>query len=168
MIPSGAREIGDARLRLREITPADSPNLYRWRMDPSSRMMFRSTEVVSPAVHEALLARYFAPGNTDRWFIIEAGGEPVGAIALFGPASATREAEWGRLVVAPGARGGGHGRRALALLIEYARQIGLRRLRCEVLEGNAPAEAIYRTLGFVEVGREEAGSRTFRYLALEL
>jgi RimJ/RimL family protein N-acetyltransferase len=168
VISSGPREIGDADFRLREVTPADSQNLYRWRMDSSSRPMFRSTEKVPFGAHASLLARYFSPDNLDRWFVIEAHGAPVGAITLHGPSAGGEEAEWGRLVVAPEARGRGYGRRALALLIEDARRIGLSRLRCEVLAGNAAAEAIYGELGFRETGRDETEGRIFRYLAMEL
>ncbi|MFY9552708.1 MAG: GNAT family N-acetyltransferase [Thermoanaerobaculia bacterium] len=168
MISSGPREIGEADFRLREVTPADSQNLYCWRMDPSSRPMFRSTEKVPFEAHASLLARYFSPDNRDRWFVIEADGAPVGAITVHEPPAGSTEAEWGRLVVAPEARGRGYGKRALTLLIEYARRTGLSRLRCEVLVGNAAAETIYRELGFHETGREESEGRVFRYLAMEL
>jgi RimJ/RimL family protein N-acetyltransferase len=168
VISSGPREIGEADFRLREVTPADSQNLYCWRMDPSSRPMFRSTEKVPFEAHASLLARYFSPDNRDRWFVIEADGAPVGAITVHEPPAGSTEAEWGRLVVAPEARGRGYGKRALTLLIEYARRTGLSRLRCEVLVGNAVAEAIYRELGFHETGRDESEGRVFRYLAMEL
>jgi len=168
VILSGPREIGEADFRLREVTLADSQNLYRWRMDPSSRPMFRSTEKVPFEAHASLLARYFSPDNRDRWFVIEADGAPVGAITVHEPPAGSTEAEWGRLVVAPEARGRGYGKQALTLLIEYARRTGLSRLRCEVLAGNAAAETIYRELGFHETGREESEGRVFRYLAMEL
>jgi len=168
VISSGPREIGEADFRLREITPADSQNLYRWRMDPSSRPMFRSTEKVPFEAHATLLARYFSPDNGDRWFVIEANGTPVGAITLHEPSAGGTEAEWGRLVVAPEARGRGYGKRALTLVIEYARRIGLSRLSCEVLAGNAAAEAIYSELGFRETGHDETEERVFRHLAKEL
>jgi RimJ/RimL family protein N-acetyltransferase len=168
VISSGPREIGGADFRLREVTPADSQNLYRWRMDPSSRPMFRSTGKVPFEAHTALLARYFSPDNGDRWFVIEADGAPVGTITVHVPPSGGTEAEWGRLVVAPEARGRGYGKRALMLVIEYARRIGLSRLRCEVLAGNAAAESIYRELGFRETGRDETEGRIFRHLAVEL
>ncbi len=168
MIRTGPREIGTPGLRLREVTPADSENLYRWRMDPSSRPMFRSTELVPFEAHEKFFSKYFLPENGDHWFVIEAGGQPVGAICLFAPSADGTEAEWGRLVVAPEERGRGYAKRALELLIEYARRCGLRRLRCEVLGGNAAAEAIYASLGFREIGHEEVSGRCFRYLARTL
>lgn len=168
MISSGPREAGDSAFRLREVVPADSGNLYRWRMDPESRPMFRSAESVPFEAHEAFLARYFRPENRDRWFVIEADGEVVGAVALYAFSPDGSRAEWGRLVVAKPARGRGYGRRALELLIEHARKLGVRRLGCEVVAGNGAAEAIYEACGFVETGREEAEGRLFRYLAREL
>ena len=39
MIQAGPRETGDRDVRLREITMDDAPDLYRWRMDETSRPM---------------------------------------------------------------------------------------------------------------------------------
>ncbi|MGH9364449.1 MAG: GNAT family N-acetyltransferase, partial [Thermoanaerobaculia bacterium] len=150
MIQSGPSEIGDASIRLREVTQEDAPNLYRWRMDPSSRGMFLNTEKVPYKTHVAFVMRYFQPGNTDRWFVIETAGRPVGAIALYAFSADATQAKWGRLVVAPEERTKGYGSRGLALLIEHARQIGVKRLTCEVLVGNAAAEHLYARAGFVE------------------
>ena len=168
MIGSGPREIAEEDIRLREITPGDSADLYRWRMEPGTRAMFLNTGVVSFETHQVFLARYFRPENTDRWFVIEARGEPVGAIALYDVAADGTEAEWGRFVIAPEHRGRGWGRRSLALLIEYARSIGMRRLRCEVLAGNATAAGLYQRLGFMETGSYEDGGRRFLRLAASL
>ncbi len=167
MIRNGPREIGTRELRLREVTPEDSEKLYRWRMDPSSRPMFRSTNLVSFEAHGKFFSKYFSPENGDHWFVIEAGGRPVGAICLFAPSPDGSEAEWGRLVVAPEERGRGYAKRALELLIEHARRRGLPRLRCEVVAGNAAAETIYSQLGFSEFARDEADGRVFRYLSRE-
>ena len=155
-------------IRLREVTPADAPALYRWRMDPETRMQFRDTREVPYEAHLAFVQRYFAPANTDRWLIVEAEGEPVGAIALYDVSPDGAEAEWGRFVIAPEHRGKGWGRRSLELLIDHARAIGVRRLRCEVLAGNAVAEELYRRLGFTETGSYQDGGRTFRRLSLTL
>jgi RimJ/RimL family protein N-acetyltransferase len=168
LIRSGLRTAAGGEVRLREIVPADVADLYRWRMDPGTRAMFRGTDPVSIETHRAFLARYFQPDNTDRWFVIEAGGEPVGTIALYDVSADGREAEWGRFVVAPEHRGRGWGRRGLELLIDHARAIGVRTLRCEVLAGNATAEGLYRRLGFAETGSYEHEGRRFLQLAARL
>ena len=168
MIRSNPPGIAGGGLRLREVTPDDAAILYRWRMGPDSRLQFRFTGEVPFAEHQAYVQRYFQPGNDDRWFIIEAGGEPVGAIALYEFSSDGTAAEWGRFVIDPGHRRRGLGRRGLELLIEHARAIGVRDLRCEVLAGNAAAEGLYHRLGFAETGSYEHGGRTFRRLAVRL
>ncbi|HEY7862825.1 MAG TPA: GNAT family N-acetyltransferase [Thermoanaerobaculia bacterium] len=168
MISHGPREAGDASFRLREVVPEDTEMLYRWRMDPASRFAFRSAEEVSLATHQGFVARYFSPENTDRWFVIEAEGDPVGAIALYAISGDGREAEWGRLVIAPERRRRGHAGRALALLIEHARGLGVATLRCEVLEGNAAAQAAYARAGFREESRETVSGRVFRRLVFPM
>ena len=59
-------------------------------------------------------------------------------------------------------------RRALTLLIRHAREIGLKSLRCSVLEGNTHAEKLYKDTGFRETGADDAGGRRFVQLALDL
>jgi RimJ/RimL family protein N-acetyltransferase len=168
LITSGPRACGDGEVRLREVTLADAADLYRWRMEPATRGQFRGTGEVPFAAHEAFLARYFAPENTDRWFVIEAEGTAVGAIALYDLAADGRAAEWGRFVIAPEQRGRGWGRRSLALLIDHARALGVRDLHCEVLAGNAVAAGLYARLGFRATGSYEHEGRSFTCLALRL
>jgi RimJ/RimL family protein N-acetyltransferase len=168
MIRHGASDMTDGVVRLREVTPADAGHLYRWRMDGRSRFMFRSTAEVPFAVHRQFMDRYFTESNRDRWFLIEAAGEPVGTITLYGFSADGSEAEWGRLVVDPGQRGKGYAGRALALLIAHARALGVRRLRCEVLEGNDVAAGLYTAAGFRAVGVDEADGRRFVQLVLPL
>lgn len=155
-------------IRLREVTPADAADLYRWRMDPETRRQFHDTREVPYEAHLAFVQRYFDPANTDHWLIVEASNEPVGAIALYDFSPDGAEAEWGRFVIAPEHRGKGWGRRSLELLIDHAREIGVRRLRCEVLAGNTAAEELYRRLGFTETGSYQDGGRTFRRLSLTI
>jgi RimJ/RimL family protein N-acetyltransferase len=168
VIATGPRETGDRDVRLREITLDDAPDLYRWRMDDTSRPMFRSTEPVPYETHLEYVRRYFDPANTDRWFVIEEYGAPVGSIVLYDIDAARGEAQWGRLVIAPELRSRGLASRGLSLLVRHARALGLHRLRCEVLEGNAHADRIYRKAGFQETGTEESGGRRFVQLALDL
>jgi RimJ/RimL family protein N-acetyltransferase len=168
VIRQGPWEATDGTVRLREVTRADADDLYRWRMDERSRPMFRTVDPVPFEAHRAFMERYFADGNTDHWFVIEAGGVPVGTITLYDLSADGDEAEWGRLVVDPERRGHGYGRRALALLLAHARATGVRRLRCEVLEANAVAASLYSEAGFRRTGVEEAGGRRFVQLELAL
>jgi N-acetylglutamate synthase len=57
------------------------------------------------------------------------------------------------IVVAPKARGKGLGRRLVAALIDWGRRQGATSAYLLVREANAPARALYRSLGFVEVYR---------------
>jgi len=155
-------------LRLREVGIADAEELYRWRMEPTARAMFRHVEIVPFATHRALIDDYLRPECTDQWFVIEAAGERVGAIALYNFSSDGTEAEWGRFVIASEHRGQGWGRRALRLLVGHARALGVRRLRCEVLADNPRAEGLYRSLGFADEGDCKLGGRRFLRLVANL
>lgn len=170
VIGKGDRVVAEAggAVRLREVGTADAAALYRWRMEPSARAMFRDAGVVPFARHRALVADYLRPECTDQWFVVEAEGCPVGAIALYRFSADGTEAEWGRFVIAPEHRGRGWGRRALSLLLEYARTLGVRRLRCRVAADNPPADALYRSLGFADDGVERIGERRFRRLIASL
>jgi RimJ/RimL family protein N-acetyltransferase len=170
VITSGPRIVTEpgGPLRLREVGPGDADRLYGWRMEPTARAMFRDDSQVPYIAHLGFLARYLRPECADRWFVIEVGGEAIGAIALYGFTEAGDDAHWGRFVIAPSSRGRGWGRRALVLLLAHARELGVRRLHCEVLGGNARAEVMYRSLGFREDGEEEAGGRRFLRLVAEL
>lgn len=155
-------------LRLREVVAADAERLYRWRTEPTARTKFRDDRLISYADHLAFVARYLRPECRDRWFVIEVAREPIGTIALYGFSADGREAEWGRFVIAPESRGRGWGRRALEVLLAHARDLGVRRLRCDVVAGNAPAEGLYHSLGFTDEGVEEAGGRRFLRLVATL
>jgi RimJ/RimL family protein N-acetyltransferase len=168
VIRSGPAELTRGPVRLREITPDDVGDLYRWRMSPDAREMFVSTEPVAFPEHEAFVAGYFADDNDDRWFVVEVDGEAVGTLALYGFSDDGASAEWGRFVIEPSHRGRGFGRAALGLLIEHAAALGVRTLHCKVLAGNTAAKRIYEGLGFREVGRFEQGGREFLDLVSNL
>ena len=161
MITTGPRTLSDGTVTLREVRDDDAKDLYEWRMDPRTRAMFHSTAAVPYETHLRFVEAYFRPENDDAWFVVETDGLAVGTIVLYNIARDGREAEWGRFVIAPHARGRGLGKKALALLIGYADGRGIRRLRCDVLASNTGARLMYRELGFVETGQRVIGGRTF-------
>lgn len=170
MIQGGPRVVAEpcGGVRLREVTPEDAERLHRWRVEPSARTMFRDDRDIPWEDHLAFLGGYFQRDCDDRWFVIEVASEPIGSIALYGFSPDGQEAEWGRFVVTPGRRGRGFGRRALVLLLAHARELGLRRLRCEVAAENPRAEALYRSLGFVREPREDESVGRFVRLVAPL
>jgi ribosomal-protein-alanine N-acetyltransferase len=65
------------------------------------------------------------------------------------------EAEILTVAIAPEARGKGHARLLLAQHLDELARLGVRAVHLEVEEGNGPALAVYRHLGFQEVGRRD-------------
>ena len=68
---------------------------------------------------------------------------------------AVDEAEILSVAVAREARGRGHARALLASHLQALAHAGVRTVHLEVEDGNAPAVALYRRLGFKTVGRRE-------------
>lgn len=69
---------------------------------------------------------------------------------------AADEAEILSVALASEAQGQGHARQLLAEHMQNLSRAGVRTVHLEVDEGNAPALALYRHLGFREVGRRPA------------
>ena len=111
------------------------------------------------------------PGNyarpEGRLFIARSGKEALGCIALR-PLQGG-DAEMKRLYVRPSARARGLGRLLVSSLIEAARNVGYKRVVLDTLPTMASAQALYRSLGFVEIEpycyNPVPGAR---YFALEL
>jgi RimJ/RimL family protein N-acetyltransferase len=165
---SAQNRLSDGVVSLREIAPGDAEFLYQVRMDPLSRPMFRNVELVPYESHERMVRKYFETRSGDRWFLIEAGGKAVGTISLYGFEDEGRRCEWGRFVIAPEWRKSGLGRRALRLLLDYARSVGVERAHCEVLAGNTAAQRLYQEAGFVQTGESDYHGRTFLELSCDL
>ncbi|HUQ29803.1 MAG TPA: GNAT family N-acetyltransferase [Usitatibacter sp.] len=90
------------------------------------------------------------PGNYSRprgrLLLARIVGEPAGCVAL--RALDAENAELKRLYIRPQYRGMGLGRVLAECAIDEARAIGYRTLKLDTLPGMAPAQHLYRDLGF--------------------
>jgi ribosomal protein S18 acetylase RimI-like enzyme len=91
--------------------------------------------------------RRFRGENLDPYAsrVYERDGSPAGVVLIVRRGWTCRVAAMG---LAPELRGGGVGRRVLAAAVEEARARGERTMVLEVIEGNAPAFALYTRAGF--------------------
>ena len=84
------------------------------------------------------------------WLVAEEDGKLIGYV---GSQSVPPEADVMNLAVAPEWRNKGIGRALMTALIAQLHSRGITALFLEVRVGNAPAQNLYRSLGFVEAGR---------------
>lgn len=101
----------------------------------------------------ANLARLLGDPNLGRLWVMDDSGTIVGYLLLafgFSLEFRGRDAFVDELYVAPGHRGKGLGTRALELVAEACRELGVRALHLEVERYKDGALALYRRMGFVD------------------
>jgi RimJ/RimL family protein N-acetyltransferase len=86
-------------------------------------------------------------------FVIEADGDAVGSVALFGTDELARHEEVG-IALVPEARGRGIGTAALEQIVEFAfERRNMRRVHLQAIASNAGAIRAYEKVGFAVEGR---------------
>lgn len=133
-----------SQVLLRSATAADIPRLRA--LDQSAPHGVRWTE----AHYADLIARHDEAAVV---LVAEVQGDPIAYVAAAG---VTPESELENIVVRLDYLRRGVARALLEELLERLRRAGTKRLHLEVRDSNAPARALYRSLGFTEVGRRPA------------
>jgi UDP-4-amino-4,6-dideoxy-N-acetyl-beta-L-altrosamine N-acetyltransferase len=135
-------------VRLRDLVPADSDNLFAWRNLPDIRRWMYTDHEISPEEH----ARWFEAASRDasrKYWIIELDGRPVGLANLADIAPAHRKATWAYYLADAAVRGRGVGAYVEYLVIEHVfSELKLGKLWCEVLIDNKGVIKLHETFGF--------------------
>jgi RimJ/RimL family protein N-acetyltransferase len=151
-----------AKVVLRPVAREDVPLLHEWEHNHAEWPLVSDTPHLPTHVDDVL--KRFDEGEvwkSDRdnvSFAVEAGGQLVGYVTLWGIDTFNRRAHLG-IGFGPAARGKGYGSDACRTLLQYAfSHLGLHRVQVEVLSDNLAAVRAYEAAGFVVEGvmRESA------------
>lgn len=152
--------VGDERLRVRPMTPADAGALLAlFRSLEPTDLLFLRKDVTDERTVDAW-ARDVADGKIITLLAEDAGGNVLGEASLY-PSELpwTRHVGEVRVVTSPEARGHGLGRALLQEIMQAARAAGLEKLTAEMTVEQASARRLFEGMGFVEEGRYRAYAR---------
>lgn len=144
------RRIGEhaAPVAARPAALADSKLLLRWRNDPETREVSRSTERVSWEGHSQWYQRILEDPRR-LLYVVERGGAPVGTVR-FDALDAPDAAEWEvSITLAPEARGHGLARAVLAAGEDaFDQDHPEATVVAAVLPGNVPSQRLFARAGY--------------------
>ena len=138
-------------IRIRSITPADTPDILVWRNHPDVRKNFLSDAEITQENHTGWLTSQVDTGRCHQ-FIIESQGTPVGSVFLKSIEPDHHKAEFG-IFLSVAAQGQGIGTQAARLILRHAFDtLGLERVYLCVLAINPGAIRSYEKAGFRQEG----------------
>lgn len=106
---------------------------------------------------------YAPPGGEVLLARGPADGGLVGFVALRSVPGAPDRGEMKRLYVRPAARGSGLGRALACAVMKEAHRLGYRRMCLDTLPSMTQAQALYRSLGFRQVGTSDTEPRVLLF-----
>lgn len=136
-------------LELRAPTSADYGALAAWIPSAQACLRWAGPRVPFPFAAPDLHVHLAIPGGGESHVLAHGDGAPVGFSQHW---QAVPEAvHLGRIIVAPGSRGGGVGRLLVLKTAALAsRRLGVGTVTLRVYRDNTTALGLYRSLGFVE------------------
>jgi RimJ/RimL family protein N-acetyltransferase len=141
-------------VRLELLRDEDSDALFRWINDHDLVIRSAPWRPVARADHDAWFTAIRQRDDVRIFAIREARDDRlIGSCQLHSIDRTDRSAELQIRIGEADARGRGHGREAVRLLLDEAfGRLGLRRVTLHVFASNASALAVYRAAGFRELG----------------
>ncbi|MBB5830909.1 bifunctional UDP-2,4-diacetamido-2,4,6-trideoxy-beta-L-altropyranose hydrolase/GNAT family N-acetyltransferase [Brachybacterium aquaticum] len=151
-----SRRIGEdsAPVTARPATAEDSSLLLRWRNDPQTREVSRSTERVSWDSHTGWYRRVLEDPRREL-YVVERDGTPVGTVRF----DALEDTEWEvSITLAPESRGHGLSRPVLAAgEAAFDQRHPGALVVASVLPGNVPSQRLFARAGYVLDPEREDG-----------
>ncbi len=140
--------------RLRRARPEDAEAHIERTNRIGAERVYTLTERLGRTLEEVRAQFRDADPRTTLWLVAEVGGEVVGG-ANFRRGTWAKNAHTADLGVAilPAHRGRGLGEALMRAGIDWAREVGVRKLKLGVFATNERAIRLYRRLGFVEEAR---------------
>jgi RimJ/RimL family protein N-acetyltransferase len=156
------------RLYLRPLELEDADLVRGWLNHPDVRRHLLVRAPLSRLAEESFLRDMATNTSGDRVLVIvvREGEAPIGVIGLHRTSRELRQTELGIAIGEPTRWGQGHGREAIALLLDHAfRELGLHRVQLHVDADHARGIACYTRVGFVREGvRREHSFRDGRFI----
>lgn len=159
------------RVNLVGLDERHMPLIVGWRNDPGIRQWFFYRERFTPESQAAWFHHYLRDTGDVSFAIELKTGRAIGTVGLYGIDTATRSAEFGRIMIGEAdCRGQRLGDEAARMCLRFgAENLGIERVFLIVHATNEAALALYHRLGFAETRRldKEASDGT-RHEAIEL
>ena len=143
-------------IELRSAAAADGPMLWKWRNDPLTRRMFRTSHMISWEEHAAWFAQVLQDPGKILLIAQDAVG-PIGVVRFDSVADGRTEVSTN---INPERRSQGLGRAALLAACGHAfRTLGVTELSADIRSDNAASIAIFTRVGFGFQGVHEGLNR---------
>ena len=137
---------------LRPITREDTELVVKWRNNERVRKNFVFREHFTNEIHEKWLEEKVFSGQVVQMIICEKASDnrPIGSVYLKYTNDDKTEAEYGIFIGEDGTTGKGYGNETARLAVEYAKELGIKRLMLRAFCYNSVAIRSYQNAGFKE------------------
>ena len=138
------------RVRLRPITPEDTPLIVKWRNTDAVRQNFIYRGPFTAEIHSRWLDTKVASGEVVQYMIHEReSGTPVGSVYFRDIDPVSRSAEYGIFIGESAGLGKGLGSETARLFTAFGfGTLGLHRISLRLLSDNVRARRSYENAGF--------------------